>query len=126
MFFSSCKLLFLTDGRKYNRGEGLLQDKPFRGDILFLTMEKTQDKLGCMSGKLLTASQAAKYLKVSSVTVRVWCKRGLFPHAELKETPFGSGWLIPESDVENFEPPKMGRPPKAKADTTKESKGKKK
>jgi hypothetical protein len=30
------------------------------------------------------------------------------------ETEIGSGWLIPESDLNNFEPPKMGRPPKPK------------
>jgi Helix-turn-helix domain len=113
-----------TNRRKYNRGEGLLQGKSFGGDTLFLTVCKTQDRLGGMSEKLLTASQAAKHLKVSSVTVRVWCKRGLFPHAELKETPFGSGWLIPENEVKNFEPPKMGRPPKAKADKASRTDGK--
>jgi hypothetical protein len=26
------------------------------------------------------------------------------------ETPQGGYWLIPESDLDNFEPPKMGRP----------------
>jgi hypothetical protein len=74
-----------------------------------------------MTEKLLTASQAAAKLKVSSVTVRVWCNRGLFPRAELKETEFGSGWLIPEGDLKNFTPPKMGRPPKLKEEAVKAS-----
>jgi len=69
-----------------------------------------------MAEASLTAAQVAERLGVSSVTVRVWCKRGLFPRAELKETFLGVGWLIPEGDLENFDPPKMGRPPKAKAE----------
>jgi Helix-turn-helix domain len=91
-----------------------MQGNSFEGDTLFLTEYQTPFRLGDMSEKFLTASQVAKHLKVSSVTVRVWCNRGLFPHAELKETPFGSGWLIPENDLKTFEPPKMGRPPKPK------------
>lgn len=75
-----------------------------------------------MSKQLLTAAQVASKLGVSSVTVRVWCKRGLFPNATLKETEFGSGWLIPESDLVDFQSPKMGRPSKAKAEASKASK----
>lgn len=72
-----------------------------------------------MSKSLLTAAQVAAKLGVSSVTVRVWCRRGLFPHAELKETEFGSGWLIPNSDLEGFESPKMGRPSKPRDEASK-------
>ncbi|MBC7933535.1 MAG: helix-turn-helix domain-containing protein [Rubrivivax sp.] len=75
-----------------------------------------------MSELLLTAAQAAARLGVSGVTVRVWCKRGIFPRAILKETEFGSGWLIPENDLKDFEPPKMGRPRKPQDETGKTGK----
>lgn len=74
-----------------------------------------------MAETFFTASQVAERLKVSSVTVRVWCKRGIFPRATLKETEFGSGWLIPEGDLQHFEPPKMGRPRKPQSGTTTKS-----
>ena len=34
----------------------------------------------------------------------------------LEETIAGKIWLVPESDLEGFEPLRMGRPPKAKAE----------
>lgn len=67
-----------------------------------------------MSEKRLKASEVAKKLKVKPVTVRAWLLKGLFPNAKLEETIAGSIWLIPESDLENFEPPKVGRPPQEK------------
>jgi hypothetical protein len=33
------------------------------------------------------------------------------------DTPRGPVWLIPESDLKDFKPPSMGRPPKPKAET---------
>lgn len=65
--------------------------------------------------KNLTTSQIAKRLNVSPITVRLWCRQGKFPKAYEDETPRGMVWLIPESDLENFEPPKTGRPLKAKS-----------
>jgi excisionase family DNA binding protein len=62
--------------------------------------------------KELTTSQAADRLGVGKSTVNLWCRRGFFPNARSEETPRGPVWLIPESDLEGFEPPKMGRPPK--------------
>jgi hypothetical protein len=62
----------------------------------------------------LTTSQAAERLGVAQPTVKAWCRRGLFPNAEIEETPRGPLWLIPEGDIVNFTPPKMGRPLKAK------------
>lgn len=62
----------------------------------------------------LTTSKAAERLKVSQPTVKLWCRQGKFPNAELVETPRGPVWMIPNADLENFEPPRMGRPPKAK------------
>jgi hypothetical protein len=71
-----------------------------------------------MSKKLLTAAQVASRLEVSAASVRAWCKRGLFPNAELTETLIGPAWAIPESDLDNFRQPPMGRPPKPKASDT--------
>jgi excisionase family DNA binding protein len=59
----------------------------------------------------LTTSQAAERLKVGQSTVNLWCRQGRFPHAERVKTPQGGYWLIPESDLDGFESPKMGRPP---------------
>lgn len=67
--------------------------------------------------KELTTSQAAERLGVGKSTVNLWCRRGLFPHARSEETPRGPVWLIPESDLEGFEPPKMGRPPKPETES---------
>lgn len=69
-----------------------------------------------MSKSGLTASQVAARLGVSGATVRAWCKRGIFQHAELTETVVGPVWIIPENDLENFDPPKMGRPSKSKVE----------
>ena len=44
------------------------------------------------------------------VTARAWLGKNLFPNAKLEETISGRVWLLPESDLENFEPPKTGRP----------------
>jgi hypothetical protein len=77
-----------------------------------------------MGKKDLTTSEVATRLKVSPITVRVWCRRGLFPNAYEQETHMarGSYWLIPETDLEGFEQPTMGRPPKPKDDKFKVSK----
>ena len=67
-----------------------------------------------MSERKLTPTEVAERLKVSVITVRLWCRRGLFPHAKSIETPRGSYWEIPEGDVKDFNQPSMGRPPKPK------------
>lgn len=72
-----------------------------------------------MSKSDLTTSQVADRMGVSVHAVRFWIKRGLLPNAyEVKESR-GSVWMIPESDLKGFEPPKKtGRPPKPKASGT--------
>ncbi|MCW5967575.1 MAG: helix-turn-helix domain-containing protein [Blastocatellales bacterium] len=67
-----------------------------------------------MSNRDLTIAEAAERLNAADVTVRLWCRQGRFPNARTEETPFGGYWLIPESDLRKFKPPKMGRPPKPK------------
>ncbi len=68
-----------------------------------------------MSERYLKASEVAVKLGVKHVTVRAWLSRNLFPNAKLEETILGKVWLIPESDLEDFDQPKTGRPPKAKS-----------
>jgi hypothetical protein len=60
---------------------------------------------------LLTIAQVAERFDVAERTVRGWCQRGLFPHAvQGPKTGRGAIWLIPESDLEGFELPKVGYP----------------
>jgi hypothetical protein len=64
-----------------------------------------------MNGENLTTSEVATRLNVSPITVRLWCRRGLLPNAYELDTPRGSVWMIPEGDLNGFEPPKKtGRP----------------
>lgn len=67
-----------------------------------------------MSENELKASEVAKRYEVNAYTVKSWIKKGLFPNARLEESIAGSVWLIPESDLENFKKPEMGRPKKSK------------
>jgi hypothetical protein len=67
--------------------------------------------------KDLTTAQVAERFNVTAANVRLWCKRGLLPNAREVAESRGSVWMIPESDLAGFKPPKKtGRPPKAKAD----------
>ncbi len=70
----------------------------------------------------LTAAQVAERLDVGRSTVNLWCRQGRFPSARVERSPVGSYWLIPESDLKGFQPPKRGRTPKAKPE---QSNGKK-
>jgi hypothetical protein len=77
-----------------------------------------------MSEEMLTTSKAAERLGVGRSTVNLWCRQGLFPNAEARDEVIGKVWYIPESDLANFQPPKMGRPPNVKPAQT--ASGKKK
>jgi hypothetical protein len=63
---------------------------------------------------LTTADIAARYGKNYRTATR-WCQRGLFPHL-IKGPKSASGaiYLILESDLESFTPPRRGRPAAAK------------
>jgi len=74
-----------------------------------------------MSEKTLTAKQIAERYDVAASTARAWCLNGTLPGAYLKETELGSFWVVPESKLNGFEPPKPGPKPK----TTKKARGKK-
>lgn len=62
-----------------------------------------------MSKDLSTSEVAARF-SVSTRSVRKWCARGLFPNAFELQTQRGTEWVIPESDLNSFVPPKHGRP----------------
>lgn len=54
-------------------------------------------------------------IKVSYSNLALWARTGKFEGAQLDTAnPRGAVWLIPEDSVKRFEPPKTGRPPKAK------------
>lgn len=57
----------------------------------------------------LTTKQVAERLKVKQVTVRAWCDKGFFKNARKESSPRGDFWLIPETDLNNFELPPRGR-----------------
>lgn len=67
-----------------------------------------------MTEKKLKASEIARIYKVAPITAKKWVANGLFPNAKLEETVAGKIWLVPESDLKDFVPPKQGRPPKKK------------
>ena len=72
----------------------------------------------------LTTAQVAERMGVSVHAVRFWIKRGLLPHAYARAESRGPVWMIPESDLEGFEPPKKtGRPPKPKTEPAPSSDG---
>ncbi len=66
-----------------------------------------------MSDKLLTAKQIAVRYGVAASTARAWCLNGILPGAYMKETELGSFWIVPESNLLGFVPPKSGPKPKA-------------
>ena len=66
---------------------------------------------------MLTTTQAAERLGVGRSTVNLWCRQGKFPNAEARQEVIGMVWYIPASDLEGFQPPTLGRPPKPKGGT---------
>lgn len=69
-----------------------------------------------MAEKLLTARQLAERYDVAPSTARAWFLQGIVPRAVLKETELGSYWVVPESALADFIPPKVGRPQKPKTE----------
>jgi hypothetical protein len=59
----------------------------------------------------LRTKQVAKRYRVVSQTVSRWCQRSLFPNMILGlKAGRGAIYLIPETDLEGFTPPELGRP----------------
>jgi hypothetical protein len=60
--------------------------------------------------KMLTVSEVATRLGESERNIRNWAKQKVLPGAQLKDSPRGPYWEIPESDLKGFEKPVRGRP----------------
>lgn len=62
--------------------------------------------------KLLTTREVADRLDAPLNTVLSWCRKGYLEGAQKIGCGRRGRWAIPESALEDFEPPRMGRPPK--------------
>lgn len=58
----------------------------------------------------LTAKEVAEKFNVDEQVARRWCRTGLFPNAYPSSIKTGRGnvWMVPESDLKNFKPPRPG------------------
>ncbi len=64
---------------------------------------------------MFTTNEAAAFLTergspTKPDTIKHWCQQGKFPNARRLGGPRRGFWLIPQSDLDNFTPPPMGRP----------------
>lgn len=55
--------------------------------------------------QVLKIADLASKFKKDRTTILRWIERGAFPNADLKETPLGSYWEIPASDLVDFKTP---------------------
>jgi hypothetical protein len=60
--------------------------------------------------RTLTTTEVATKLKVTRAAVTQWCRRGLFPTANVEETARGPVWRIPLAAMKAFTAPTPGRP----------------
>jgi hypothetical protein len=64
--------------------------------------------------KMLTTQEVAARLDRPYPTIALWVRQGRFKNAVAEDAPRGKVWWIPESDLEDFIEPTLGRPPKPK------------
>ena len=57
---------------------------------------------------MLETKEVAERLNRPYSTIALWVRQGRFKNAESEDTPRGKVWWIPETDLDTFEPPKMG------------------
>lgn len=77
---------------------------------------------------MLTISEVAEKTGAAKSSLRVWLSNEAervkrFPNAKKESTPLGDYWLIPESDLKNFEARGRGRPVKPESKRSKVHKG---
>ena len=63
---------------------------------------------------MLSVREVSNQIGAPISTVRLWAMQGRFRGAELRESPAGSYWVIPENALHEFSKPERGRPPKPK------------
>jgi hypothetical protein len=73
---------------------------------------------------MLSVREVSERLSAPLSTVRLWAQQGRFVGAELKESPAGSYWSIPERSLNLFERPERGRPAKSRDGGSKKGKAK--
>lgn len=67
------------------------------------------------SKKMLSVKEAAEKIGAAASSVRYWLTKNRFPNAQLVQPEYGVPyWLIPESDLDGFQPGKPGPKPGAK------------
>lgn len=64
---------------------------------------------------MLTVREVSEKIGAAVSSIRVWLndeeeRKRRFPNARKEDTPVGGYWLIPESDIQNYEGRKRGRP----------------
>lgn len=78
----------------------------------------------------LTISQAierlreARSIEVARRTFAKWVESGQFRTAKKQPSALGDYWIVKQSEVDSFELPKQGRPPKPKGEKASGSDGK--
>ena len=80
-------------------------------------VEKNQKDIDGTLGELISISEAARIRKVSHTAIQDLIKRG-----KLAVVTVGGRRLLRRGEVESFQPESVGRPPKAKAGTSKAGK----
>ncbi len=61
-----------------------------------------------MTERTLTPDEVAERYDVHPDTVRRWCTLGYLPGARKEGDKYRGYWIIPESALEGFKPPKPG------------------
>ena len=79
--------------------------------------EKNQREIDDALGELISISEAARIRKVSHTAIQDLIKRD-----KLTVVAVGGRRLLRRGEVESFQPEPVGRPPKAKAGTSKAGK----
>ena len=80
-------------------------------------VEKKQKDIDGALGELISISEAARIREVSHTAIQDLIKRG-----KLTAIIVGGRRLLTRGEVESFQPESVGRPPKAKAESSKAGK----
>jgi hypothetical protein len=86
----------------------------FRGSVKYVLnfqVFSVKNYFGMKSNKDLTAKEIAEMHNVQKRVAQGWIQRGYFPNAYKEDLPIaGEIWRVPVKDLEDFNPPRAGRP----------------